>query len=261
MTKAMPWTPPNTEDVEALPVGKWWDAVSVSAAVGDRALQVLGEESGAVIQDDLYGKLYWLIETDSARSWCVRRVRVLTTLTDETTLLGVPPAGWTAERHSYWRVPLGPGRYLTEAGRLHEALAQAVTEVLGPVPEVRQLCYRCQLPTDEPTPVAMEHSGGVGGVTIYACPKHVTNYPERLRPHALSAANRRAGGAGRMTASARHLEPECRLAAERPRYAELHGECRGPHEVRLPPRPGQERGDLIMTVRCDCDCHREDAAF
>ncbi|ASQ96157.1 hypothetical protein CGL27_26690 [Streptomyces sp. 11-1-2] len=60
-----------------------------------------------------------------------------------------------------------------------------------------------------------------------------------------------------MTASARHLEPECRLAVARPKYAVLHGECRGPHEVRLPPRPGQERGDLIMTVRCDCDCHQE----
>ncbi|MEU5730174.1 hypothetical protein ACFV27_08995 [Streptomyces antimycoticus] len=189
-TRDLPWTPPNTEDVEPLPVGRWWDAVSAPAAVGDRALELLGRESGAVIQDDLYGKLYWLIGVDTARSWCLRRVRVLAALADETTLLGVPPAAWTADHHSYWRVPLGPGRYLTDIRPLHEALAQAVSEVLGPAPEIRQLCYRCQLPTDEPTPVAMEHSGSVGGVTIYACPKHAAHYPGPLRPHTLTSASR-----------------------------------------------------------------------
>lgn len=35
-----PWTPPRTGDIEALLVGKWWGAVSTSAAVGDRALQL-----------------------------------------------------------------------------------------------------------------------------------------------------------------------------------------------------------------------------
>ncbi|MBP8534369.1 hypothetical protein [Streptomyces sp. MK37H] len=62
-----------------------------------------------------------------------------------------------------------------------------------------------------------------------------------------------------MTTSNRHLEPECRLASERSQYAALHQECRGPHEVRLPPREGQQLGDLILTVRCDCDCHEEAA--
>lgn len=61
-----------------------------------------------------------------------------------------------------------------------------------------------------------------------------------------------------MTAPAHHLEPDCRLATERPEYAGLHKECRGPHEVRLPPRPGQQVGILLFTVRCDCDCHKED---
>ncbi|MET8180751.1 hypothetical protein [Streptomyces sp. NPDC005336] len=156
--------------------------MSAPTAVGDRALQTLGEASAAVIQDDTYGKLYWLIEKDTARSWCLRQVRVLTALIDETILLGVPPADWVRGHHTYWRLPLAHDRYMTDAWRLHDALAQAISDVLGPAPSGRQLCYRCQLPTDEPIPVVMEHSGSVGGATIYACPKHAAGYPQQLRP-------------------------------------------------------------------------------
>ncbi|MET8074675.1 hypothetical protein ABZU86_34960 [Streptomyces sp. NPDC005271] len=158
-TRALPWTPPPAADIEALPVGKWWDAVSAPVAIGERALTMLGRASGAVIQDDTHGKMYWLIGRDTARSWHLRQVRVLTELADETTLLGVPPAHWSETGHrTYWRLPLAPGRYLTDSWRLHDALDRAILELLGPAPSGRQLCYRCQLPTDEPIPVAMEHS-------------------------------------------------------------------------------------------------------
>ncbi|MCD9591499.1 hypothetical protein [Streptomyces sp. 8ZJF_21] len=50
-TETLLWTPPNTEDVEALPVGRWWDAVRAAPTVGERALGLLGDETGAVIQD------------------------------------------------------------------------------------------------------------------------------------------------------------------------------------------------------------------
>ncbi|MBL1100170.1 hypothetical protein [Streptomyces coffeae] len=171
------WAPPNTTDVEMVEVGHHWDAVSAPTAIADRALKLLDARSGAVIQDDLHGKVYWLIAVDTARSWCLRRVSVLTSLLDESTLLGVPPATWTADRYSYWRIPLAPGRYLTDAQQLHRALAQAADEALGPVPEGRQLCYRCQLPTDEPVIVAEEHGGSIGGGTTYACPQHAQDYP------------------------------------------------------------------------------------
>lgn len=122
------WTPPDLGDDLVLIVGKWWDAVSTPTALGNRALELLGT-SGAVIQDDAHGKLYWLIGADTARSWCLRGVRVLTMLVDESTFLTVPPASWTDEgRDLYWRVPVGPGRYLTNAHRLHESLAQAIDE-------------------------------------------------------------------------------------------------------------------------------------
>ncbi|MEU0841852.1 hypothetical protein ABZ370_20620 [Streptomyces sp. NPDC005962] len=194
-TNALPWTPPNTEDVEALPVGKWWDAVSAPTAVADRALELLGQDSGAVIQDDTYGKTYWLIGIDTARSWGMRQVRVLTELADEGTLLGVPPASWRAERMTYWRIPLAPDRYLTGPDHLARALRRAVDEVLGPVPSGRQLCYRCQLPTDEPVQVSIEHSGSVAGATVYVCPTHARDYPRDAVNQA--AAMRRALDRGR----------------------------------------------------------------
>ncbi|WP_240529320.1 hypothetical protein [Streptomyces antioxidans] len=196
-TQTPPWAPPNTEDVEALPVGIWWDAISAPTPVADRALDLLGDRSGAVIQDNTYGKTYWLIDTATAtaRSWRMRQVRVLAELADEGTLLGVPPASWRADHQTYWRIPLGPGRYLTDTHHLIRALRQALDDVLGPEPDGRQLCYRCQLPTDEPVPVAIEHSGSVASTTLYACPTHARDYPRDAVAQA--AAMRRALHHGR----------------------------------------------------------------
>ncbi|WP_055552622.1 hypothetical protein [Streptomyces sp. NBRC 110028] len=194
-TNALPWTPPNTEDIEVLPVGEWWDAVSAPTAVADRALGLLGPNTGAVIQDDTYGKTYWLIGIGTARSWHIRQVRVLTELADEGTLLGVPPASWTTGHSTYWRVPFRIDRCLTDVRQLHEALAQAVKDVLGPHPDGRQLCYRCQLPTDEPVQVSVEHSGSVASATVYVCPTHARDYPHDAVARA--AAQRRALDRGR----------------------------------------------------------------
>ncbi|WAP57816.1 hypothetical protein [Streptomyces sp. S465] len=193
--QVLPWTPPNTADVEALPVGKWWDAISAPTPVADRALELLGRDSGAVIQDDTHGKAYWLIGVGTARSWCMRQVRVLTELADESTLLGVPPASWGAEHRTYWRIPLGPDRYLTDTHHLAPALGQAVYDVLGPRPNGRQLCYRCQLPTDEPVIVEVHHSVSGAGRTTYSCPSHAPTY--QRDPVAEAAARRRALEQGR----------------------------------------------------------------
>ncbi|MGY0062188.1 hypothetical protein ACWY4P_37585 [Streptomyces sp. LZ34] len=63
-----------------------------------------------------------------------------------------------------------------------------------------------------------------------------------------------------MTAPAadRRLSAYCDLYTAEPDTtpAEIHDLCRGPHEVRLKPVPPATRGALIMTVRCDCVCHR-----
>ncbi|MGA6159580.1 hypothetical protein ACPEIC_40300 [Stenotrophomonas sp. NPDC087984] len=175
---ALPWKPPPAVDVEALPAGKWWDAVRAAPTVGERALELLGDENGAVIQDK-HGTLYWLVAVGSATSWHLRQVRVLTQLVDESTYLGVPPISWTKGPETHWRVPLSPNRYLTHPWKLWEALAEADRAEYGRMPEGRQLCYRCQLPTDEPIPVTTETTTGVDH-TLYACPTHAaTERPRR----------------------------------------------------------------------------------
>ncbi|WJD99787.1 hypothetical protein [Streptomyces antimycoticus] len=185
-TQALPWTPPPAVDVEALPAGKWWDAVRAAPTVGERALKTLGDETGAVIQDK-HGPLYWLVKVGSATSWHLRQVRVLTQLVDESTYLGVPPVSWTDGLRTHWRVPLSADHYLTDAGKLWEALAEADRAEYGRMSVGRQLCYRCQLPTDEPIPVDVEDSRSAVGTVTYACPTHASLYSKR-RPRSLSAA-------------------------------------------------------------------------
>lgn len=61
-----------------------------------------------------------------------------------------------------------------------------------------------------------------------------------------------------MTASAsdRDLLEHCRASTLWPQYVgDLHGQCRGTHEYRLPPKPPETAGPLITTFRCDCPCH------
>ncbi|MEU8824330.1 hypothetical protein [Streptomyces sp. NPDC048636] len=184
-----PWTPPPATDVEPLPVGRWWDAVRVSPGVGERALGLLGDDTGAVIQDS-YGTLYWLISIGSAASWHLRGTRVLCELVDEMTYLGVPPVDWREGPRIHWRVPLGPDRYLTDTRLLWEALAAADHAEFGPRIDGRRLCHSCQLPTEEPVLVGEEHGGSLGGGTVYACPRHAPEY-QRTDAVALMLALRR----------------------------------------------------------------------
>ncbi|MBP8539640.1 hypothetical protein GWI24_42655 [Streptomyces sp. MK37H] len=132
MTRALPWKPPNTE-IEALPVGEWWDAIRVPAFVGERALEVLGEATGAVIAD--YAQMYWLITAGSAQYW--RRLPQVQALNGAPiSYIGIPPIDRTTGPALHWRVPLGPDRYLTSIAILRGALAQAVAAELGTDREV-----------------------------------------------------------------------------------------------------------------------------
>ncbi|MGV9847341.1 hypothetical protein ACWDWU_00840 [Streptomyces sp. NPDC003442] len=111
-------------------VGPHWDAVRAPEALGERALGLLGGATGAVIAD--YNLMYWLIRPGAAQHWQrIRQVQTLGTGRVETSYIGVPPIDRTSGPYLHWRVPLGPGRYLTDANRLREALVRAVVAELG----------------------------------------------------------------------------------------------------------------------------------
>ncbi|MFE5160728.1 hypothetical protein ACK1X7_25410 [Streptomyces sp. CY1] len=128
--KPQTWAPPRGADVEMVRVGPHWDVVRAPEALGGRALELLGGASGAVIAD--YNLMYWLIRPGSAQYWRrIRQVQTLGTGRVETSYIGVPPVDRTSGPYLHWRVPLGPGRYLTDADRLREALARAAVAELG----------------------------------------------------------------------------------------------------------------------------------
>ncbi|WP_317259541.1 MULTISPECIES: hypothetical protein [Streptomyces] len=128
-----PWTPPQGADIEMVRVGSHWDAVRAPVPIGERALELLGGATGAVIAD--YAQMYWLIVAGGAQYW--RRLPQVQTLgAAATSYIGVPPIGHTAGPVLHWRVPLGPDRYLTDSPLLRGALAQAVAAELGPDREV-----------------------------------------------------------------------------------------------------------------------------
>ena len=131
MNRPSLWTPPSGSDITVLPTGRWWDAVRASATVGEHALRLLGPESGAVIQDR-HGPLYWLVRTGAADGWDVREVRVLGGAAGSACYLGVPPAHRTARPGTHWRIPIGPGRYLTDAALLRGALTLGAIAEIGP---------------------------------------------------------------------------------------------------------------------------------
>jgi len=118
--------PPRGSDVEMVQVGPHWDVLRAPAEIGERALELLGDESGAVIAD--YGLMYWLIPAGHAQGW--RRIRegihALGAQGAEVTYVGVPPAHWRGGSRLHWRVPVGPDRHLTAPGRLREVLVQAI---------------------------------------------------------------------------------------------------------------------------------------
>jgi hypothetical protein len=125
-TRTASWTPPRGSDVEMVKVGPHWDALRAPAEIGERALELLGDASGAVIAD--YGLMYWLIPSGNAQDW--QRLQTGTQALGghgaEVTYVGVPPAHWRSGPRLHWRVPVGPDRYLTDPARLREALVRAI---------------------------------------------------------------------------------------------------------------------------------------
>lgn len=124
-TRAAPWTPPTGLAVVAIRAGERWDAVKVSAELGNRALALLGNASGAVISDGRDGWMYWLVRPGTAGPWNLPRVRVLGGAGGQIHYVPVPGTGRTAGPGPHWRVPLSYDRRLTDPAILRTALTAA----------------------------------------------------------------------------------------------------------------------------------------
>ncbi|MDT3396822.1 hypothetical protein RKE29_09230 [Streptomyces sp. B1866] len=111
---------------EAQPVGVWWDAVRVPASVGERALRLLGEQTGAVIADPPGIRLYWLIGTGAADAWDHGALQPVHLLRAHSFLV-VPPAHRVTGPGVHWRLRPTADRRLTEPRALHTALRIALT--------------------------------------------------------------------------------------------------------------------------------------
>ncbi|MET7763879.1 hypothetical protein ABZS71_18335 [Streptomyces sp. NPDC005393] len=127
-TKALPWTPPNIDSVRSLPAGLWWDAVRVPRALGEHALRLVGDATGAVIDDPLDKRLCWLIEPGAADQWDMSWLTGVE-LYGRTTFVYVPPADRTSGPGVHWRLPLRYDRYLTEPAFLLSVLQMATKAV------------------------------------------------------------------------------------------------------------------------------------
>ncbi|MGW2324849.1 hypothetical protein ACWC5C_03670 [Streptomyces sp. NPDC001700] len=126
--RADQWAPPAGTEVEMIKVGPHWDIVRAPADLGERALELLGDTSGAVIAD--YGLMYWLIPPGHAQHWerLHHGIHALGPHGAEVTYVGVPPATWTQGPRLHWRTPASDGQYLTDPHRLRLALARALAE-------------------------------------------------------------------------------------------------------------------------------------
>ncbi|WPB92689.1 hypothetical protein [Streptomyces malaysiensis] len=123
-TNALPWTPPATCSVRMLPAGRWWDAVQAPRALGEHALRLLGDATGAVIDDPGGKRLVWLVEPGAADRWDMGWLPGIE-LRGSATFIHVPGVDRTEGPGVHWCVPLAPGRYLTEPAFLLAVLQMA----------------------------------------------------------------------------------------------------------------------------------------
>ncbi|MFE1956723.1 DUF6415 family natural product biosynthesis protein [Streptomyces sp. NPDC059479] len=127
------WTPPTGTTVEMVPVGRYWDAVRVRSYIGERVIERMGANSGAVIEDWHGQVLYWLIPLGAADAWDLPLSAVVPL--SVATFLSVPPVSYTGEeKRLRWIVPLTATRYLTDPVLLHDALTAEILAAASSTP-------------------------------------------------------------------------------------------------------------------------------
>ncbi|WP_059006442.1 hypothetical protein [Streptomyces specialis] len=119
---------PSGDLPQPYPCGVEWDAVSVGFVDGYRVVGMLGQRSGAVIEDAEGGRVTWLVKPGAAGGWCLPGVAVR----GLGLRLLVPPLTPPKTAILRWAVRPGTG-FLT----CHTALYGALVYVTGARPDPR----------------------------------------------------------------------------------------------------------------------------
>ncbi|MEU5108274.1 hypothetical protein AB0H07_39460 [Streptomyces sp. NPDC021354] len=105
--------------------------VPFSIGISKRTLDLLGDATGAVIENPIDRVLYWLIAPGAAAEWDMSLLPSVQ-VWGATAYVEVPPVGFETGPGVRWRVPLRYDRYLTDPAALLAALETATREALGP---------------------------------------------------------------------------------------------------------------------------------
>ena len=145
-----------------------WNAVSASTVWGCLVDAVLGDRSGAVVEEEELIRLFWIIPAGGADDWPVPAATRLQSHTAGD-IVPVPSLGNTLGG-VFWR-GMPNGRLVTDPDDLRAAIEQ----VIGPLGEAVHLgpivvCCRCGKLVREAVEVAEMASASGSGWTRYACP-------------------------------------------------------------------------------------------
>ncbi|MEU5608469.1 hypothetical protein AB0H03_06875 [Streptomyces sparsogenes] len=105
--------------------------VPLSIGIGKRTLELLGDATGAVIENPFDRVLCWLVPPGSASAWDMTELPSIE-VWGTTAYIEVPPADCRRGPGVRWRVPLRYDQYLTDPAALYAALQTATREALGP---------------------------------------------------------------------------------------------------------------------------------
>lgn len=111
-----------------LATGPQSDVIRVPRSVGLTALRILGNRSGAVIEDPVALALYWLVPRGHAAEWEVTNTRALGPGT-----IPMPPRRRTQGPGPHWKICPGAGRWTTDPAALRAAIEDALNPSLGAV--------------------------------------------------------------------------------------------------------------------------------
>ncbi|WP_369232638.1 hypothetical protein AB5J56_11735 [Streptomyces sp. R21] len=128
VSRARRWMQSSTLQVRLVAAGEWWDAVRVPLTLGNKALEHLGDRTGAVIKDGFGSCLYWLIRPGTAADWNLAQVKVL----GPGSHVAVPPLHRVTGPGLYWQVPPSRDREWTSAALLHTALRTSLSPETRP---------------------------------------------------------------------------------------------------------------------------------